>query len=631
MRVTVRLATVTGVAALGLCGGAAEAQDLQLAPIFTSNAVLQRGQPIPLSGVAARGGTVEIALDDREVAKARADDNGRWEAELPAQAAGDNHVLAVSTAGQRVRIDNIAFGDVFLCSGQSNMEFTLRHATNADGYISVSANPKLRLFNVPRQSSTAPADRFSAPTTWTAAAPDTTPDFSAACYFMGAELQSIRKVPVGLIAASWGGSIIEDWIPGDRLAQLGGFEKGLALLALRARDPAAADRAFGDMLGGYFDRATAKLQPWQQADVTKFWEGWGDAAFAAFDGTAVYRTEIQLTADQAKSANDLVIGKVDDIDQTLVNGQVVGSTPGWAVSRQYSLKPGLLHAGLNRIDVRVLDTGGGGGMWGDTPRVIRTSGGDVPLTAWKVARGAPLAASGGVPQIPWIGGSGLSTLYNGMIAPIGRYPLAGIAWYQGEANVGDPAGYRRLLAAMMDDWRRKFSTRPFVMTQLASFGARRAGPVESNWAALRDVQRAVTAADADAGMAVTIDIGDPFDIHPTQKQVVGHRLALAMEGKRVAALPDISRSGDGHILFRFDRPLHVVGDAVPIGFELCAASGSCRYASAVLVDDRTVSVAAGPGDRTVRYLWADSPIADLFDIDDTPISPFSAPLPSSGN
>lgn len=613
--------------ALALAAAApAGAETLRLAPVFADHMVVQRGAPVPVEGSAAPGAEISARLGDGPTVTSRADGQGRWRIELPARAALASTTLTVRAGGETVRLADVAVGDVFLCSGQSNMEFTLRVTTNADVAVAQSSNPALRLFNVPRQSSTTPQAQFAMPTAWQPSAPASARDFSAACWFMGAELQRRRKVPVGLIAASWGGSIIQDWLSEEGLRRNGGFDDGLALLALRRTDPAAAQRRWEAEVDRYLKRATSPLAPSIAADPSRFWEEWG-GELAAFDGTGVYTTEVTLTEEQARRARRLHLGAADDLDQTLINGVVIGATIGWNSDRVYPLAPGQLRAGANRIEVRVVDTGGGGGMWGTTPRRIELDdGSSVALDRpWQFRRGVDIRNAGPAPYVPWVGASGLTTLYNGMIAPLGRIQLAGIAWYQGESNVGDPTGYAKLLPSLIADWRARFSTRRFAVVQLANFGPMQSKPVDSAWAALREAQRATVAADRDAGLAVAIDIGDPRDIHPTNKKDVGVRLAQAMEGARNAQLPKVAREG-GRIRLQFDRPLQVMGDAVPIGFEACGA-GECRFTPARLAGPSTIVVDVAAGDAKVRYLWADSPIANLYDRDGLPVTPFEVALP----
>ncbi|QIG80204.1 sialate O-acetylesterase [Stakelama tenebrarum] len=621
-----RTALALASSMIALSAVPASAQDLRLDPIFSDNMVLQRGRDFPVSGIAMPGARVTVALDGATPVVTRADANGAWRAMLPAHSAREGATLAVRSGDGMLELTNVAIGDVFLCSGQSNMEFTLSHATNANVSVAQSADPDLRLFNVPRQTSTTPQSEFGAPVAWEVSGPDSTPDFSATCYFMGAHLRETRDVPVGLIAASWGGSIIQDWLSRDGLMSNGGYADGLALLALRGRDPDAAQRQWADQAESYFGRATAELGEPVTADVHNFWEEWGEDLHS-YDGTGVYSTRVTLTADQAAHARTIYLGAVDDIDQTLVNGTPVGATIGWNVQRVYDLPADVLHAGENRIELRAIDTGGGGGMWGVAPlRIALDNGETVSLEGeWQFRRGLSTGEAGPAPAVPWIGGNGLTTLYNGMIAPIGRIPLAGISWYQGEANVADAEGYRTLLTSLMADWRARFSTERFAVVQLADFGRMRSGPVESDWAELREAQRSVVDADDAAGLAVAIDIGQPGDIHPTNKQDVGLRLALAMDGANNAALPVATRQGDS-VRLTFDRPLQVIGDARPVGFEACAANG-CRYVSARMAAGDTVAFDVRPDETRVRYLWADSPITNLYDGDMLPVTPFEMPIP----
>ena len=611
--------------ALVLTATPAGAQTLKLAPVFSDHMVVQRDRPVPVEGSAAPGAEVSAQLGDAPLVTGRADAEGRWRIELPGRAALAATTLIVRSGGETLRLANVAVGDVFLCSGQSNMEFTLRVATNADTAIAQSTDPALRLFNVPRQSSTTPQAQFATRTVWQVSAPASARDFSAACWFMGADLRRRRNVPVGLITASWGGSIIQDWLNEAGLRRNGGFDEGLALLALRASDPAAAQRQWEAGVDVYLKRATATLAPPSAVDPTRMWEERG-GDLATFDGTGVYRTQVTLSADQARRARRIHLGAVDDIDLTLVNGQRLGATVGWNVERVYALAPGQLRAGANRIELRAIDTGGGGGMWGSAPRRIELDDGSAIALdqPWQFQRGAALGDAGPAPLVPWVGSSGLTTLYNGMIAPLGRIPLTGIAWYQGESNVSDAAGYAKLLPSLIADWRARFSTRRFGIVQLANFGPLQGKPVDSAWAALREAQRNTAASDPDTGLAVAIDVGDPRDIHPTDKKSIGLRLAQVMEGASNAQLPTAVRGGSA-VRLRFDRPLQVIGGAGPLGFEACGTNG-CRFTTARLADPATLLVDAAPGDIKLRYLWADSPIGNLYDRDGLPVTPFEIGL-----
>jgi len=622
------------IGAVGLLAAMPAAAQVTFDTPFTDHAVLQRDRAIAVHGHAAPRADIVLTFAGTTVSAA-ADANGAWRATLPARPAGGPYTLAAASGGASATLSDVMVGDVWLCSGQSNMEFTLRHVTNADIEVQQSGHPLLRLFNVPHRSSATPQSGFGAPVAWQVSAPGSAADFSAACYFMGRDLQQRQGIAVGLISSAWGGSVIEDWISRESLATLPRYRPALDLLALYGRDPAAASLQWRSMLETWLGaRGSAPANAaWRAVPSTAAWENWGDPALVSFDGIGYYRTHVTLTAAQAGKAK-LAIGAVDDIDLTRVNGKTVGALEGWDAPRHYAVPAGVLHAGDNVIEVAAIDTGGGGGLWGDLPRTLTLADGAVvPLKEWQFARGDALAATGMPPGLPWLGGSGRTTLYNGMIAPFDGYPLRGFAWYQGEANVADAAGYAQLMPLLIADWRKRFGADPFLMVQLAGFGPLTSQPVDDVWAQLRDVQRRVADADPRVGMASALDIGQVADIHPTNKQGVGYRLALAARaialGEKVEArgpAPIAATRRDGKVAIRFAHgPLVTMGGGQVVGFELCDSGGQCHYADAVASGD-TVLVPDDGKASEVRFLWQASPIVNLYNPDGLPATGFRLPI-----
>jgi len=622
------------IMACGMLAAVPAAAQVTFDAPFTDHAVLQRDRAIAVHGQAAPKAQIVLSFAGATV-RAAANAKGAWRALLPARPAGGPYSLVATSGGASMTLSDVMVGDVWLCSGQSNMEFTLRHVTNADTEVQQAAHPLLRLFNVPRQSSATPQAGFSRPVGWQVSAPASAADFSAACYFMGRDLQQRQGIAVGLISSAWGGSVIEDWISRESLATLPRYRPALDLLDAYGRDPAAASLQWRTMVEQWLGaRASAPAKAaWRPVPSTAAWENWGDPALASFDGIGYYRAHVTLTAAQADKA-ELAIGAVDDIDLTRVNGRTVGALDGWDAPRQYVVPAGVLHAGDNVVDVAAIDTGGGGGMWGDLPRTLTLADGTVlPLKDWQFARGDALAAIGMPPGLPWLGGNGRTTLYNGMIAPLDNYPLKGFAWYQGEANVSDAAGYAELMPLLIADWRKRFGAEPFLMVQLAGFGPLTSRPVDDVWAQLRDVQRRVADADPKVGLASALDIGQVADIHPTNKQGVGYRLALGARaialGEKVEArgpAPAAVVRRNGKIAIRFAHgPLVTVGGGQVIGFELCDAGGQCRYADAVASGD-TVLVSDDGKASEVRYLWQASPIVNLYNPDGLPATGFRLPI-----
>lgn len=609
--------------------GAGILGDFELAEIYTDHMVLQRDHPIPVTGKALPNAEVSVRLGGQAEVVVVANAAGKWTAVLPARGAATGLRLIARSGPASVILTNVAVGDVFLCSGQSNMEFPLRLATDADNAIASSARDELRLFKVPRQSSAIPLTGFASATSWHVSNPESVREFSAACYFMGVELLNSRRVPIGLIASSWGGSFIEAWLGSEVLAADEKLARGLDMLTLWHRDPDSAERNWQSEMDAYFARGFSRVGPEAVADPSRIWEEW-EAGFGEFDGFGTYSRTVNLTKQQALAAKVLSLGTIDDLDETFVNGRLVGSSAGWNLPRRYELPEGLLVPGDNQIEVRVLDTGGGGGIYGAGPRsLISASGVSLPLDGgWRFRPGQSLADAGPVPRKPWMPTSGLGTLANGMIAPLGRIPLAGVAWYQGESNASDPTAYEEFLPKLIAEWRDRFDTRPFVIVQLANFGQLSSNPQQSNWAELREVQRRVAATDPDIGLAITIDIGDPYDIHPANKRSVGLRLASAMDGRSRDVLPRMTIAADGSSLqLDYYHDLLVVGGLGVIGFEACRL-GNCRFVDARLLDQRTISIPLEPGDDTIRYLWSNSPISNLFDGGGTPVTPFESSLRS---
>ncbi len=641
---------LSAVAATVLAVGAAQAQGQTpaaplLDPMFQDHAVLQRGRPISVWGQAAPGAVVSVGLSQTQV-QTTAGADGVWRATLPTLSAGGPYVLTAQTSGATQTVSDVMVGDVWLCSGQSNMEFAVRQATNADSEIASANDPNLRLFLVGRSSLPAPASTPRAVGQWRPTNPESVRDFSAACYFMGRDLRRSENVPVGLIAASWGGSIIEDWLSRDAVTKLGGHEQALEALDAYARDPAQGDAIWRQVTQAWWaanDPGTKQgwnLPRTQDADWAPiagegFWET-TVPGLATFDGIVWLRKAVELTADQARQAARIELGPVDDADVVWINGTYVGGQQGWDTPRTYVVPAGTLKAGRNLIAVGVLDTNGGGGAWGPAAnkRLVLADGSSVSLSAgWRHRVAAPLGDLPNPPRTPWIGGSGTTTLYNGMIAPLGAYGVKGMAWYQGESNVGDYVGYRRLLPALFADWRRQFQNPEMRMlvVQLANFGPTAGQPTNSFWAALRESQRTVVNADPLAGLAVAIDIGDRYDIHPTNKLEVGRRLALEarrLDGTAQPVSPQpvsVERRPDGvHVRYAAGVTLAAHGFNRPIGFELCGAGDTCRFVDATLAGDEVVLASAQPTDVKVRLCWADSPVCNLYGPAGLPAVPFEA-------
>ncbi|HEY0661493.1 MAG TPA: sialate O-acetylesterase [Lysobacter sp.] len=623
--------------------------------LFQDHAVLQRDQPIRVWGQAQPGESVKIEFAGRR-ANAKVDASGHWEARLPALGAGGPYTLIASSArGAKQTANDVLMGDVWLCSGQSNMELPVWRTLDAYSEIAGASSDHIRLLTVPQTGSAKAQDTFSGRVQWRATTSDSVRDFSAACFYFARELQKTVDVPMGLINAAWGGAGIQAWISSPALRATGAYNDELEVLALYANDPVAAAGRWGEAWGRWWKQRTGVApddEPWSAGyrAVSEWhaaprdlgaWERWDVPELTAFDGMLWYRTSVNLSAQQAVQDAVLVLGPVDEMDVTWVNGRAVGSTYGAGAGREYPIPQGLLHAGDNHVVVNVLDTYRDGGLAGPaSAHALRFQDGSrVPLdSGWKY-RAMPGIES--PPRAPWETAGGLSTLYNGMIAPIGHYGLRGLLWCQGESNIHDGAHYGDLLRVLRNDWRARFGADlPMLVVQLAGYGQAPIKPGESGWAMLREAQRQVVGEDANSGLVVTIDIGDHYDVHPPNKQEVGRRLARAARhviyGER--SLPpsgpaprSVARAGDAVVVtFEGTRgDLVAQGADDPIGFELCGVQpGTCRYADAKVrgntVTLRTPTVREA---TRVRYCWADGPVCTLFDDANLPAGPFEISIP----
>jgi sialate O-acetylesterase len=622
------------------------ADERLMGDVFTDHAVLQRDRPIEIWGRANAGEEVTVTLSGA-TRRARADANGDWALSMPELPAGGPHTLTARTASRIQNADDVLVGDVWLCSGQSNMEWPVRQTLDADSEAALSANDRIRHATVARTASAAPRADFAAPLEWKVAGPTTTAHFSATCYYFVRELQKTVDVPQGIISSNWGGSRIEPWMSKAALQTIGGYREQLELLGEYHTDKAVAFAHWGKTWQEWWTQqaATQGSKPWLASAGSwspapaelGHWETWNVPALGRHDGLVWFRAHVKLDGRQAKQAAQLSLGSVDDADLTWVNGRAVGYSSGDA-PRMYTLPPKLLKAGDNVVVVNVNDFWGNGGIHGPAAEraLLLADGTRVGLTGWEYSI-APSDLR--PPRAPWEPLSGVSVLYNAMIAPLGKYGLRGVVWYQGESNAGldDARRYQALLAEWMADWRRQFDAPlPFLIVQLANFGKLAKSPVDSGWAQLRDAQRRAVAADGNAGLAVTIDIGNRDDIHPANKQEVGRRLARAARhvvyGEKISAsgAQPVSavRAGADVVVTLGDSEgtLLVVGAQDPSGFELCGATQeTCRFVRAqlrgggqVLLTDLT-----GVSNATrVRFCWADSPLCNLYDGGGMPVGPF---------
>jgi sialate O-acetylesterase len=625
-------------ACLLLCLPLVAHAQLDLPLLYTNGAVLQRDQPMHILGWSTPGSTIHAAFDGK-AAKARAGADGRFDIALPAHGAGGPYVLTVDNGKEHRDISDVLVGDVWLCSGQSNMEFMVSQTRDAAREIANGSDPAIRHFKIPNTWAASPEDHLAGGE-WITASPATVGKFSAACWFFAREMKAKNGVAQGLINSTWGGSRIEAWMnastAGVRAEDVVARMKKLDADEQRKTDETRRKLARWRDTAPHTDTAWASpildTKEWVPIDVPGYWENQG---YYGMDGTAWYRTTFTLSAREAKQGITLGLGTIDDSDTSFVNGAQVGETTAkWNGVRAYRVAPEHLHAGTNTVAVKVDDLASNGGIYGDANLLyVRTEGGEKrPL------KGPWLFRPDTVTVSATEGRNQLATLlYNKMIYPIIGFPLRGVLWYQGEANAHpqEALAYREQFAALIRQWRSdwKQPALPFVWVQLANWISDNETPDESPWAELRESQSANLALPA-TGEAVIIDIGNPNDIHPTNKQDVGHRLALAM--RHVAFGDPATWSGpryrdlkiDGaNAILGFDLyggHLAVRGGGAPEGFEVAGDDRHFHPATARIEgSDIVVSSAAVAHPVAVRYAWSDNPEhANLTNDEGLPASPF---------
>ncbi len=638
------------VAAAGLSSGVASAQSAApaFAHIFADHAVLQQGAPIPVWGTAAPSQALTVSLNGQSVS-ATADAKGHWRATLPVTAAGGPYTLTVAAGDAHTTLNDIMVGDVFLCGGQSNMQFPARLATDAWSAIGNSANPDIRFVSIPNDSEPLPLDDLKAPARWDVAAADTTGEASAVCYYMAKTLQAEHGGAVGFIDSYWGGTTIQGWISAPSLETLPAYKSGVAAVRTYGTAPDKAEAELGRTQEAWWDAhdPDAKAErvyasptfddsKWPSLTPAGSWNDLGIAGFKGFEGVAWFRTSVTLTDAQAKAANELTLGPIDTYDTTWVNGQRVGAAGVNWLWRDYKVSAGVFKPGRNVIVVRVL---GAAGLSGQPQfRTVKTGDGQVvPINGpwtYKIGRAMKIQE---IPDAPWSVPNSFNTLYNGMIAPLTGYSVKLTAWYQGEANANNLAQakeYNTLLPLLIKDWRADFHNpqMPFFVAELANYGAPPTQPGESAWAELRQAQALTVEHDPHAGLAVTVDVGDPTNIHPTQKIVVGQRLARAVRsvayGEAVTpggpVATGVTRNGADLVIAFKDANggLRTYSSNEAIGFEVCRGD-ACVYVPATAERDTIVLKGANAPEVTrVRYAWADAPFVNLYSADNLPAVPF---------
>ncbi len=613
------------------------------ARIFSSNMVLQKGLENPVWGWADKGEKITIGFAGKTIT-VKADKSGKWLAKLPALDYGGPYELTIK-GKNTITFTNILIGEVWVCSGQSNMEWRVDNVNNAKAEIKAANYPNIRIFTVAKKVAQTPVADLDEGE-WQICTPENIPSFSAVGYFFGRDLNQQLNVPVGLIHTSWGGTVAETWasaqtIENDpdfstKLKEMQGFDmakyKEQKLDAIRAKLGDFPEKDQG-LVNGVAAYADPKLDDsgWKEISGAKTWE---ESGYESVDGIGWYRKTIELTADQAKAIKEISLGTIDDNEITWINGTKIGETNQYNAARVYAIPANVLKAGKNVIAVRVEDTGGGGGLYGSAADKFLTMGDKkIDLSdSWrfKVSELKLGSFEMGPNDYPTL-------LFNGMINPILPYGIKGAIWYQGESNADRAKQYQRVFPEMITDWRNhwKEGDFPFLFVSLANFMAADAQPQESSWAELREAQTK-TLSLPNTGMALTIDIGEASDIHPRNKQDVGKRLCLA--ALKTAYNKDIVYAGPMYQSVKFDGNKAVVtftetGSGLVTknkygyvnSFAIAGADQKFVWAKARITGKNTIEVASDQVQNPVaiRFAWGNNPDDfNLYNAEGLPANPF---------
>lgn len=614
--------------------------DVRLPKILSDHMVLQRNKPIVIWGWADPKEKVTVSFKS-QVKKITTDNTGHWKITLSPEDAGGPFQLFIK-GKNIITLNDILIGEVWVCSGQSNMEWTVKNSNHAQAEITAANFPQIRQFLVEKFVSVKLEEDVKSGD-WKSCSPETVGDFTAVGYFFARDLYNDLKVPIGLINTSWGGTHSETWTSREAFEQNPEFKEMISSMPSLDLDKIAQQKKMAQekkLLDMNIVLPAKNVDQWKMSAFDDSqWKSmqlpalWEEKVLPDFDGIVWYRKSVTIGSGDADKDAVLELGTIDDEDETYVNGISVGSTHAYNEKRKYKISAGTLKEGKNIIAVKVTDTGGGGGMYGEAAdmKLTTATGGQSLAGTWSFSVERILgSASVGPNSYPTL-------LFNGMINPLLNVGIAGAIWYQGESNAGRAYQYRTAFPLMIQDWRKhwKQGDFPFYFVQLASFDAENGDSQHgSTWAELREAQT-MTLSLPNTGMAVTTDIGEAKDIHPRNKQDVGKRLAAVALAKTYGR--QLISSGPSY------RSMKVEGNKVRLtfdnlgsglmikdkygylkGFEVAGSDHKFYYAKAWIEGSEVVvssDQVAAP--VAVHFAWADNPEdANLFNKEGFPAVPF---------
>ncbi len=610
--------------------------DVRPSSLFQSNMVLQRDKPCNIWGTADNGETVSIVFNNADYnAKTT---NGKWKITLPAQAAGGPYQIIIK-GKNTIELGNVLFGDVWVCGGQSNMQFSTREASPKPDTATFNNN-NIRLFTAGIGTDYTPQDTIKGGT-WKIANVQNVNSFTAVGFFFGSYLQQHLNVPIGLISDNLGATAVEEWMSNEAVHQFPQFDNFYNTYLAPHKSMKEINEDFEKTKDAWNKKYFLKDDPglkqeWYKPEIDiSDWKTmnqpshWENNELKDYDGSVWFRKSYDSFPRNFMGDASISLGQVDDYNMCWVNGVKVGEGYGNMNMYTYKIPKDIIKPKDNVVVVRVFDAGGKGGMynmfwsphWAGEWKYKK----GVQIDAAKFKK--PLVANAYIFGTPTI-------LYNANIAPLTQLSIKGFIWYQGETNAGRAEEYKQLFPAMISDWRKQFnqSDLPFLFVQLPNLGKDPAEPENSEWAEQREAQAAALALP-NTGMAVTIDVGEAGNLHPHNKLAVGNRLAMT-------ALNIVYHVDSIHTSPVY-KSMHLEGDGIVVdfdenifshdkygyvrGFAIAGADSIFHWAKAFIRNDHSVIVynANMKSPVAVRYLWSSEPgEVDLYNKNDLPVAPF---------
>ncbi|MFP3590370.1 sialate O-acetylesterase [Chryseobacterium sp. SIMBA_038] len=610
---------------------------IKLPTLVSDGMVLQRDQKLKIWGTADIGEKVEVNFQNKKY-NTITDNSGNWKIMLPEMKFGGPFTMTIN----EIILKNILIGDVYLCSGQSNMELPMRRVkTLYPQELQNANNSNIRFFTVPQKYDFKIAQNDLDGGIWEETNPQTIQNFSAVAYFFAKEMYQYNKIPVGIINSSLGGSPIQAWMDEASLKK---YPEYLAEAQKWKNDELISQTEFSEksLSNNWYAELdqldTGIVNHWEKSELNDFdWKkmnvpgSWEDME-KSFDGSIWFRKEIFLPKGAEKNTAFLNLGRIKDADVTYINGKKVGNVTYEYPPRWYDIPAGVLKEGKNIIAVRVTNGSGKGEFIKEKDYFLQIGSEKIDLKGeWKYKIGAIMNRS--APRQTFIRWKPTG-LYNAMLNPLIQYPIKAVLWYQGESNTAKPQEYQDLLSTMILDWRNKWNQKnlPFFIVQLANFMESKSEPTESNWAELREQQRKVSQTIPKTGLAVTIDIGEWNDIHPLNKKEVGKRLSL--QAQKTLFNSNIISDGpvyesmkiDGNkIILSFKKTTDDFSNVSELkGFAIKGKDGIFKWAQAKVKGNKIIVWNDEIKDPiAVRYAWSDNPEGNLKNKNSLPASPFT--------